>query len=123
VPRAGSYVDIEDGIIAWYNGPEWDDVAMAEFETAEAQLEAQMRADAIWEDRTGAARAGLTARATHESGIVTMTLSHSVPYGFWLEVIQNGRFAIIGPTVEQHGRRLTYNAWRRIRYARKGGKG
>lgn len=123
MPRAGSYIDIDDGIIAWYNGPEWDDVAMAEFETAESQLEAQMKSDAIWEDRSGDARRGLSARASQNDGIVKMTLSHSVSYGYWLEVIQNGRFAIIGPTIEQHGRRLTYNAWRRIKYARKGGRG
>ena len=112
---------VEDNIIKWYDGPEWDDVAMQEFETAESQLEETMRANAEWVDRTGAARAGLTARATQEPGIVTMTLEHTVSYGYWLEVIQNGRFAILGPTMETHGRRLTYNAWRRIKNARKGG--
>lgn len=113
-------IDIEDGIIAWYNGPEWDDVAFEEFEKAEAQLEAQMRMDADWSDRTGNARAGLTAKASEDDGVVTMALSHTVSYGYWLEVVQNGRFAILGPTIEQHGRRLTYNAWRRIKTARKG---
>lgn len=112
---------IEDNVIAWYNGPEWDDVAMQEFVKSEIQLEQQMRTDAPWTDRTGAARAGLTAQASQEDGVVTMTLFHTVPHGYWLEVIQNGRFAILGPTLEAHGRRLTYNAWRRIKYARKGG--
>lgn len=112
---------IEDNVIAWYDGPEWDDVAYDEFSKAESQLEDTMRANAVWADRTGAARAGLTARASQEDGVVTMTLEHGVDYGFWLEVIQNGRFAILGPTLDTHGRRLTYNAWRRIKYARKGG--
>jgi hypothetical protein len=115
-----SQVIIEDGIIAWYDGPEWDDVAYGEFVKAESQLETEMRNDAPWADRTGRARAGLTARTTQNDGVVTMTLSHGVSYGFWLEVIQNGKFAILGPTIERHGRRITYNAWRRIRYARKG---
>ena len=109
---------VEDTIIEWYDGPEWDDVAYDEFVKAERQLESQMREDAKWSDRTGAAREGLTARATNEDGVVSMTLEHGVGYGKWLEVIQNGRFAILGPTMETHGRRLTYNAWRRIRYAR-----
>lgn len=112
---------IEDNVIAWYDGPEWDDVAYDEFSKAESQLEDTMRANAVWADRTGAARAGLTARASQEDGVVTMTLEHGVDHGFWLEVIQNGRFAILGPTLDTHGRRLTYNAWRRIKYARKGG--
>ena len=116
-----SSIIVEDGIIAWYNGPEWDDVAAESFRSAEQQIEDTMRSEAIWADRTGAARAGLTATTTQEPGIVTMTLTNEAPHGFWLEVIQNGRFAILGPTLERHGRRITYNAWRRIRYARKGG--
>ena len=108
----------EDTIIKWFDGPEWDDVAYDEFVKAERQLESQMREDAIWQDRTGAARRGLTAKADQADGVVTMTLTSEAPHGFWLEVIQNGRFAILKPTMEKDGRRLTYNAWRRIRYAR-----
>jgi hypothetical protein len=118
VPLKG--IIIEDGIIEWYNGPEWDDVAAEEFKTAEVQLEMEMKANAPWADRTGQARSKLSANTTQADGVVTLTLSHGVSYGFWLEVIQNGRFAILGPTIERHGRRITYNAWRRIRYARKG---
>ena len=108
----------EDTITAWFDGPEWDDVAMEEFEEAESQFEDRMKSDAPWADRTGFARESLSAKATQDGGVVTMTLEHGASYGFWLEVIQNGRFAIIGPTVETHGRRLVYNAWRRIKYAR-----
>lgn len=112
--------DVQDGIITWYNGPEWDQVAYEEFQKAAGQLEAIMRQRAPWADRTGAARAGLSAEAFHNDGEAGVTLSHGVDYGYWLEVIQNGRFAIIGPTLEQEARRVTYNAIRRIRYARKG---
>lgn len=110
---------VTDGIIQWFNGPEWDELAYEEFLKAESELEFQMQQDAPWTDRTGDARRGLRAVASHDDGIITMTLSHSVDYGFWLEVIQNGRFAIIGPTLDTEARRITYNAIRRIRYARK----
>ena len=118
--KSGMLINIEDGMIQWYDGPEWDEVAAQEFDTAATQLEQYAKANAIWEDRTGAARAGLTAWAQNDGGIVSVTLSHTVEYGFWLEVIQNGRFAIIGPTIEAEARRITYNAIRRIRYARRG---
>lgn len=117
---AKSRIRIEDGIIEWFNGPEWDDVAEEEYKASRDQIEAQMRQDAIWEDRTGAARWGLTAYVENEDDVVRMYLQHTVDYGYWLEVIQNGRFAIIRPTLEEHARRITYNAIRRIRYARKG---
>ena len=112
--------NIEDGIIEWYNGPDWDEVAAEEFKRAEDQIESYMKSEAPWADRTGAAREGLYARSGNAGGIITMEIGHGVDYGFWLEVIQNGRFAIIGPTMEAHAQRLFYNAIRRIRYARKG---
>lgn len=117
---AKSRISWEDGIIEWFRGPEWDEVAEDEFDKGAEQLQAQARADAIWEDRTGDARAGLRAYAQNEDGVVRVYLEHTVDYGYWLEVIQNGRFAIIRPTLEEHARRITYNAIRRIRYARKG---
>lgn len=119
--KSGMTVNIEDGIIEWFDGPEWDDVAAEEFETAAREVEAYAKANAIWSDRTGQARAGLRAWADHYENVVSVTLSHGVDYGYWLEVIQNGRFAIIRPTIEAESRRITYNAIRRIRYARKMG--
>lgn len=116
---AKSLIIVEDGIIQWYNSLEWDQLAYDEFRKAEAELEAIMKQNAPWVDRTGAARSGLKAEASEDGGIITMALSHSVDYGYWLEVIQNGRFAIVGPTLEQEARRITYNAIRRIRYARR----
>lgn len=117
---AKSKIHWEDGIIEWFDGPEWDAVAEDEFNKAASQLEAEARNNAIWDDRTGNARAGLNAQVTNEEHAVSLALAHGVDYGFWLEVIQNGRFAIIMPTLEAHARRITYNAIRRIRYARKG---
>lgn len=56
--------------------------------------------NAPWSDRTGAARAGLDVEVYEEFGFVVLDLFHSVDYGLWLEVIQNGRFATIMPTLE-----------------------
>lgn len=99
---ADSRMIIEDGIIAWFDGPEWDKVVQDEFESKAPNIEADARANAIWEDQTGAARAGLTATVQNDEGFVTLSLAHTVDYGIWLETIQSGRFAIIMSTLEQH---------------------
>jgi hypothetical protein len=117
--RAGFRV-IKDGIVEWYNGPEWDELAVEEFQKAESQVETVGRQNAPWADRTGNARAGLTAEAYGRDHSAVLEFFHTVDYGKWLELIQNGRFAIIMPTLETEGRRIMYNAIRRIRYARKG---
>lgn len=109
---------VSDSIITWYNGPSWDDIVEEEFKRAGSELEGIARARAIWADRTGDARAGITSDVEHRGAEVSLILMHTVEYGKWLELIQNGRFAIIGPTIEAEGRRITYNAIRRIRYAR-----
>ena len=111
----------EDGIIEWFDGPEWDDVALQSFILAETQLEEAAKKNAIWQDRTGDARDGLTAQAWKDPrGSVMIALFHTVDYGVWLETIQNGRFAVIMRTLESEGARLIDNAIRRIKYARKG---
>lgn len=67
------------------------------------RAEAAARANAPWDDRTGDARAGLTAEVFMEDGLITLELYHTVEYGEWLEVIQDGRFAVIMPTLEALG--------------------
>lgn len=67
----------------------------------------QMRNYAPWTDRTGNARNGL--RAKHEEEPLKrheLTLFHTMPYGFWLEVRWSGKYAIIGPTIYVIGPRL-----------------
>lgn len=56
--------------------------------------------NAPWTDRTGMARAGLDYEVYEEFGFVVLDLFHTVDYGLWLEVIQNGNFATIMPTLE-----------------------
>ena len=110
-----------DGIIDWYNGPYWDDVAHQAFLEAETQLEDKAKDNAIWEDRTGDARAGLNATTLKPvDGQVIMVLSHGVEYGKWLELIQGGRFGVIEKTLAEEAPRIIRNAMRRIQYARKG---
>lgn len=110
-----------DGIIDWLNGPYWDEVAYDAFTEAEVQLEEAARRNAEWEDRTGDARDGLTAQTlAPRDGNVSLLLFHTVEYGKWLELIQNGRFAVIMKTLEEEAPRIIRNTMRRIRYARKG---
>lgn len=56
--------------------------------------------NAPWADRTGSARQGLDVDVYQEGNEIVLELFHTVDYGQWLEVIQNGRFAIIMPTLE-----------------------
>jgi hypothetical protein len=68
------------------------------FDMLASNTESQMMIDAPWTDRTGNARTGL--RCIHEStgDNHTLTLFHTMEYGFWLEVAHDGKYAIIGPT-------------------------
>lgn len=79
-------------------------------EEGRARLEDHARSNAPWSDITGAARNGLTARVYMEGGEVVLELAHSVDYGRWLELIQEGRFAIIMPTLEALGPEILKDA-------------
>lgn len=71
------------------------------------RVEAYARDNAPWTDRTTNARNGLRATPEHEFGSRhAIVLSHSVPYGIWLEVRFAGRYAIIDPTVAAQGPEL-----------------
>jgi len=116
----GGGIIIDDGIIAWFNGPEWDDVAREAFADAAVRVESSAKQNAPWEDQTGDARANLRAQATVEGTDVILTLEHGVEYGLWLEVIQSGSYAIIMPTLEQEGPGIMDEVARRLASARKG---
>lgn len=64
-------------------------------------VEQEAKANAPWSDRTGAARAGLYADVYNDGGEVVLELGHTVDYGQWLELIQDGQYAIILPTLEK----------------------
>ena len=72
-------------------------------EHGKTEVEAYARANAPWSDITGSAREGLTASVYLEGGEVILELAHTVEHGYWLELIQDGSFAIIMPTLEALG--------------------
>lgn len=76
--------------------------------TAAKRGETQMKIKAPWDDRTGAARAGLYARATTETiaGSVTrygIEFGNACDHGIWLEIAMSGRYQIIMPTLKATG--------------------
>lgn len=70
------------------------------------QVEAHMKNNAPWTDRTGNARNGLAARAYEAGDEVGIVLYHQVSYGIWLEIAHQGQYAIINPTIDVMGPRV-----------------
>ena len=68
-------------------------------------LERYMKANRPWRDRTGAARAGLSAKVTSSrmNYVQTIELTHGVPYGVYLEYSMGRRYAILEPTIRLKG--------------------
>lgn len=64
------------------------------------QFQEEAKANAPWNDITGAARRGLVGHVQVNGYIVTIVLSHTVEYGIWLEIRWEGKYAIIMPTLE-----------------------
>lgn len=58
-----------------------------------------MRSRAKWDDQTGNARQGLGAQVVSTPAQTVLILYHSVPYGVWLEIRWSGKYAVIGPTM------------------------
>lgn len=65
-----------------------------------ARAVTQMRQNAEWTDRTSNARNGLASRTFIEGDSAVLVLFHTMPYGIWLEIRWSGRYAIIGPTLD-----------------------
>jgi len=76
-------LNIEDDLRLWLDRRWAATVALVQHVGAEAQN--YMRTHAPWRDRTGAARAGLTAETRVAGRQIRLTLRHSVEYGRWLE--------------------------------------
>lgn len=71
------------------------------------ELEALMKANRKWTDRTGMAKARLNASISEpDENTVRITLAHGVEYGIWLELANEKNFAIIAPTLSQQGPRV-----------------
>jgi hypothetical protein len=84
------------------------------------QLEAYAKGNAAWTDRTGNARQGLNAGVEPKGpNKLALFLAHGMEYGTYLEVAcktkeereatqgEPGPYAIVGPTMDIHARRIT----------------
>jgi hypothetical protein len=67
-----------------------------------AKMEAYAKQNAPWQDRTGNARQTLFSLAVLGPDQVALYLSHGVSYGKWLELCNQGRYAIIMPAMQVH---------------------
>lgn len=84
-----------------------DGAVAATFAYHEQRAIEYMRSNAQWTDQTGNARNGLLAKAFHEPlQKHVLVLYHSVPYGIWLEIRNQGRYAIIEPSIERIGQEI-----------------
>jgi hypothetical protein len=72
------------------------------------EIEAWMRQNAPWTDRTGQARRLLQAEVIDVTGRAALiVLQHGTDYGsLYLETMQGGRFAIIGPALDYWSPRI-----------------
>lgn len=72
-----------------------------------SEIEAHMKAEAIWIDRTGNARQSLSAEVEQATqDMVEIVLAHGVEYGIFLELAHGGAYAIIAPTIDVFGPRI-----------------
>ena len=64
-------------------------------------IEAWMKSNAPWTDRTGNARQTLNTEVQEVASImVGIILAHGVDYGVFLELSHGGSWAIIGPAID-----------------------
>jgi hypothetical protein len=70
-------------------------------DTAAKKMENESKANATWKDRTGAARQRLNSTWKWQGNIVRIELSHGVDYGIWLELCNEGKYAVITPTINK----------------------
>jgi len=64
------------------------------------QVQAWMKQNAPWTDRTGNARQSLHTWVETGRGSVILWLAHGVDYGKWLELRWAGRYSVIGPAID-----------------------
>ena len=71
------------------------------------ELQAKMKVNRPWTDRTGMAKALLNAKVSQpDSDTIRITLAHGVDYGIWLELANEKKYAIIAPTIREESPRI-----------------
>ena len=75
--------------------------------TKASELQAKMKLNRPWTDRTNMAKTLLNAKVSQPNkNTVRITLTHGVDYGIWLELANEKKYAIIAPTVRDEGPRI-----------------
>ena len=93
----------------------WEDAVKAELWYWAPQIEADMKRNAPWIDRSSAARQGLAALVVQkEPGVLALVARHQMDYGVQLELGYAGKYAIILPTLEQYYAQIWQGIKRRI---------
>ena len=69
-------------------------------ESAAQNLEAHMKDNRPWTDRTGMAKARLNGSVQEVSEGLRIALAQGVDYGIWLELANEKKYAIIQPTIQ-----------------------
>ncbi|MBT9137203.1 MAG: hypothetical protein DDT34_02290 [Firmicutes bacterium] len=64
------------------------------------QLEGRAKKNAPWQDRSSNARNGLFGTVEVRGDVIYIRVAHSMEYGIFLELANDGRFAILKPTVD-----------------------
>lgn len=70
------------------------------------KLEGIMKSNAPWTDRTANARNGLFGSTAIEGNTIFIRCGHSVEYGVFLELANEGRFAIVKPTLDANSAKI-----------------
>lgn len=75
--------------------------------TKASELQFEMKLKRPWTDRTGMAKALLSAKVSQPNkNTIRITLAHGVSYGIWLELAHGKNYAIIAPTIREQGPRV-----------------
>lgn len=64
------------------------------------EIEAWLKQNKQWVDRTGNATQGLYAEVEATLTEIVIAFDHSVEYGIWLELKHQGQYAIIAPALD-----------------------
>lgn len=71
-----------------------------------AEIEAWMKANAPWTDRTGNLRRSLYAEVLELAQEIVLGFDYGLDYGVYLEFSNQGRFAVIAPALDHFGPRI-----------------
>ena len=88
-------------------GPKMGVALLMYMNTKATQIEATMKANRKWTDRTGMAKAMLSAKVSQpDDNTIRLTLAQGVEYGIWLELANEKKYAIISPTLKSEAPKI-----------------